>query len=296
MFYSKKEGKIITTRLLVLLAGLPSSGKSTLAEAILAHLPLCLPPPHPSIIIVDPDCLRGKEHKPLQFRPENEPGIKQKLLENTTKYLQAGYIVIVDDLNYYQSMRHDLLRLAVELDVPYCIIFVNTPLEVCLTWNEKRGFKIPNELIEKIARKFDYFGRYAWDQPDFVVDLSSSNFSLDVFLKQLCEFLEKNTQRRPYFQSKGADLTIQPPSIKHSLDVQSRKIISEFFKDRELLILQKEIAKHRKELLGKNPANLEETQQILREFRKFLELLAYKNSDQAKNDPKKFNSANPSRQ
>ncbi|OLS14675.1 MAG: L-seryl-tRNA(Sec) kinase [Promethearchaeota archaeon CR_4] len=283
------------TGLLLLLAGLPSSGKSTLAGAIQAHLPSCLPQRYPNIKIVDPDCFRGNEHKLLPFRPEDEPKIKKRLIEITIEYLKAGYAVIVDDLNYYQSMRHDLLRLALELDVPYSTIFVNTPIEVCLTWNEKRGRKIPNELIEKIAQKFDYFGRYAWDQPDFAVNFVSSNFTLDAFLKQLCEFLEKHTQRRPYFQSRDASLTIQPPSIKNFLDVRSRKIISDFIMDRDLKIQQKEIKQLRKELLRKSPANLEEVQQILDEFQGSLELLTNKKSDPAKSNQKKFNSTNPSR-
>ncbi len=266
-------------RFLVILAGLPSSGKTTIAQAMKTHFPADLPAPCPAITIIDPDRFRGEKGEQLEFHPEDEPKIKQKVIEEAARQLQAGLITIIDDLNYYQSMRHDLLQLALLNNVPFLLIFVNTPLETCLRWNERRGMKIPNKLIEKIAHKFDYFERYAWDQPDFTIDPSYPDFDLQAFIRQLSEFLKDHISRRPQLLSKSRIRSTQPPSTKELLDIRSRKIISEFNQNRMLLGQQQEITKLRKALLRKNPANLEEVEQFLEEFRNVLKSHALKNED-----------------
>ncbi len=256
---------------LVILAGLPSSGKSTIAQAMQTYFPTCLQPPCPAITIIDPDRFRGENATHLQFHPEDEPQIKQKVMEETARELRAGHITIVDDLNYYQSMRHDLLQLVLETNVPYLVIFVNTPLEVCKTWNKIRGSKIPDDVIDKVALKFDYFERYAWDRPDFTIDPSSVKYSQPEFLQKSCAFLQKNLQRRPPLQVARQVKLTQSPSIRQLLDVRSRKILSEFLAEKTQQSKQEEFLKIRRNLLKKNPSNLEETEQILREFRKILE-------------------------
>ncbi len=232
----------------------------------------CLAPPVPIIKIIDPDRFRGEEGEHLQFHLEDEPKIKQTLMEEATRELHAGHITIIDDLNYYQSMRHDLLQLSLKEDVPYIIIFVNTPLDTCKAWNKKRRSKIPDEVIEKIALKFDYFERYAWDQPDFIINPSSADFSQSEFLAKLCGFLKNNLQRRPQLQVINTTKVTQPASIKQLLDVRSRKILSEFLAEKTQHPKQKELLKIRRDLLRKNPGNLEETEQLLQDFHKILEI------------------------
>ncbi len=283
------------TGLLVILVGLPSSGKSTLAQALKAYLPSCSSSTCPDIQIIDPDVFRGEKQDQLPFRSEDEPQIKEQVLRVLAQSLGAGQVTIIDDLNYYQSMRHDLLQIALNANVPYLIVFVNTPLEVCKVWNKQRGSKIPEDVISKIALKFDYFERYAWDRPDFTINPSSPTFSKSEFLQQLCGFLEKNTHRRPQLSAAARIKTAQPPSIKQLLDVRSRRILSEFLAKNAFYPQQKEYAKFRRDLLRKNPANLEETEQILQEFRKVLETYVLRNGNQAKLNPKKFNAVKASR-
>lgn len=259
---------------LVILAGLPSSGKSTIAQAMKAHFPTCLALTCPAITIIDPDRFRGEKGEQLQFHPEEEPLIKQKVMEEAVQQLRAGHIAIIDDLNYYQSMRHDLLQIALKEDVPYLIIFVNTPIETCKAWNKKRGLKIPDEIIEKIALKFDYFERYTWDRPDFIINPASTDYSPQKFLQELCDFLKNNIERRPQTQVMNNKKVTQPASIKQLLDVRSRKILSEFLAEKTLQSTQKEFLKIRRDFIRKNPVNLEEIEQLLQEFRKILEIKA----------------------
>ncbi len=260
--------------LLVILAGLPSSGKSTIAQALKNFFPSCLPNTSPKIVIIDPDQFRGEDRGQMLFRPEEEPLVKKQLIESVTRNLRAGQIAIVDDLNYYQSMRHDLLHEALQANVAYLVIFINTPVEICKVWNKKRGSKIPDEVIDKISLKFDYFERYAWDQPDFNINPSATDFSQSQFLDRVCGFLKKNIQRRPRLQGAGHIKIIQPNSTHQMLDVRSRKMLSEFLGEKFQHSRKKEFLEIRRDLLKKNPVNLEETEQLLQKFRKTLEIKA----------------------
>ena len=108
----------------------------------------------------------------------------------------------MDDLNYYQSMRHDLLQIAIQFNARSIFIYVNTPLETCLEWNATRDTKVPPEIIEKIAGKFDEFTRYAWDRPDFTANPSSPDFSEPAFLEDLCAFISQNTVPKHFVPSR----------------------------------------------------------------------------------------------
>ncbi len=129
-----------------------------------------------------------------------------------------------------------------------------------------------DEVIEKIALKFDYFERYAWDQPDFIINPSSTDFSQSEFLTKLCGFLKNQLHRRPQLHVINTTKVAQPASIKQLLDVRSRKILSEFLAEKTQHPKQKELLKIRRDLLRKNPGNLEETEQLLQDFHKILEI------------------------
>ncbi len=182
---------------LICLAGLPASGKTTFAKILKSSIEKRKKNLH--VRIIDPDKIRNSITSNL-FDYEKEPIVRKENLKEIKNELGKGDIVISDDLNYYSSMRHDLKNIADTLNIDFFIIHINTPLEICLKWNEKRGEPIPNKIITRIHEKFDNFNRYRWDIPDAVFDLSqiteSSPIIEDFIENVLIKGIRKNSTHK----------------------------------------------------------------------------------------------------
>ncbi len=158
---------------LVILCGLPSSGKSWFARALADYLISHIQ--HHSIHILDIDKIRfelfGEE-----FLPENESFVRETAIMQAHEYLQSKSVTIIDDVNYYNSMRQDFKQIAEELNQQFIIFYISTPFEICLEWNKNRKNRIKESIILNIAEKFDVPGmKYLWDTPFDNIDLSKED-------------------------------------------------------------------------------------------------------------------------
>jgi O-phosphoseryl-tRNA(Sec) kinase len=219
--------------IIIMLVGLPASGKSNFAtfliEQFQANNQICS--------IVDTDKIReslfGRD-----FIPENESQVLDQKKFQITKGVKHNQFLIIDDLHYYTSMRHEIHEIATELNVPLLHIYFKTPLNRCLEWNEKRGFYIPNELIEKIDQKFDLPGKkYNWDKPDIIYN-PIVDIPIDVFNKILDVIKKKNQIK----QTAGIDRLNKMNSVFKSnksspnlpdlpsLEIKTRNIIGQIVK------------------------------------------------------------------
>lgn len=160
---------------LIVLSGLPASGKSSLARNLAQALSRAV---NSSTIIIDVDETRVKLYlrKAItkKFDPMVEQEVRNESIHDARMHLDHGSWVIHDDMNYFRSMRHELAGIAMEAGAPYAIVHVSTPKRTCLKWNEKRDFPIPNVVIKQVSRKFDPLGSrgYKWDAPMMTVDPS----------------------------------------------------------------------------------------------------------------------------
>jgi len=206
------------------------------------------------ISIIDPDLIRSIIiENGVEFDYTVEPIIRKENLENIRKNLEQKKIVISDDLNYYRSMRHDLKLITDSLDIPFFIVYLNTPLKICLEWNKKRGSIIPDEVIYKIQEKIDKFDRYNWDFPIYSVDLSISK-NLDEVSDEILNIIEINLNlledsfQRLKLEKVGEKLE----NKKTELDALTRKMVSEILKEQRIQFNGKEISNFRKQFINKN--------------------------------------------
>ncbi len=216
---SLAEGAIIhptqPRKFLVILCGLPSSGKTTLATRL-----ALLMESHgiPTAVIGSDNFRRMMPIYQERFPPDREPLIRRGTLHTTAFFLGRGVSVVSDDTNYYSSMRHELVELAKRAGAIYAIVSIETPLEIALKWNEERGLSIPQSVIASINEKFEKPGsKYKWDRSLASFDLSRTpaDKAAEEVLKLL--FSLKHEEKK----------AVPSSSMGDEIDRATRKIVSE---------------------------------------------------------------------
>ena len=255
---------MIEHQFLLILAGLPASGKSNFARDMKKALKSTAP--DFKVKIVDPDNIR-KEISSQSFNHEAEHLVRANNLKLIKDALTQEHIVISDDLNYYTSMRHDIKKIAEEFHIPFFIIYISTPIETCLKWNNERGTPIPNEVIHRINEKFDTFNKYNWDKPLASCDFSINNvhetiFSIISQIKKKLEDLDKRTIPNQKMESKQGS--------REMLEIITRRIVGNFLNNRDFQNLKSRIINLRKIYVRKKRGDINSEDEISRDFIDFL--------------------------
>ncbi|XES77072.1 MAG: selenocysteine-specific translation elongation factor [Candidatus Bathyarchaeia archaeon] len=183
---------------LLILCGLPASGKTTISKTVAS----VLEDKHGvSTMVVSSDDFRDMlSYSSNGFKPERETSVKTLYEKAIATGLEQGFLVISDDLNYYKSMRSDLRHIAKRLDSDYDLIFVDTPVEQALKWNQNRESPLPQALIEELNQKLDPpKGDYKWDTPLVTVDPSkqSSEEIANLIVAAVLKRLENPKRSKP---------------------------------------------------------------------------------------------------
>jgi selenocysteine-specific elongation factor len=183
---------------LLILCGLPASGKTTISKNVAS----LLEDKHGiSTMVISSDDFRSMfSFSSKGFKPERETSVKTLYERAIATGLENGFLVISDDLNYYKSMRSDLRHIAKRSGSDYDIVFVDTPVEYAVKWNQERGSPIPSSLIEEINEKFDPpKGDYKWDTPLVVVDPSKQSHGeiADIIVSAVLKRLENPIRSKP---------------------------------------------------------------------------------------------------
>ncbi len=252
---------------LICLVGLPASGKTTFAKKFKKFIEQKRD--HFTIKIIDPDKIRSAL-TPDEFDFQQEQLVRKYNLDEIEKGLKEGFIVISDDLNYYSSMRHDLKLITEGLNLNFFIIHISTPLEICLKWNEKRGKILPDNVIKKIARKFDNFDKYKWDYPIASINLSEVKSFNEIF-ENLLNKLTHDRENLYGREKEGGKLAQSSDLYNEMLDKITRTIVGEILKNSEFSPLKNQILKYRKLYVKTNRNKSLDKTLISRTFKEYLE-------------------------
>ncbi len=222
------------TQFLLVLCGIPASGKTTLAEQLVKAL-------HPDydVELVSTDDWRDAAYY-SEFKPENERMVRAKALQRTRELLSGGQSVVHDDSNYYASMRHELYSLATEQGYAFGVIHVSTPVNVALNWNLQRNQPVPTEVVQQISERFDIPGsKYSWDRPILTLDMSTIESEEPV--REIKLMIPKLT---PIVSDIGSS-----PGTSEKYDKYTRDIVCVFLERRPALQNDPEVSRIRKDVL-----------------------------------------------
>ncbi|MFW9949512.1 MAG: AAA family ATPase [Candidatus Thorarchaeota archaeon] len=250
---------------LLILIGLPASGKSTFAQLFKE---IVESEGVKQVIVIDPDKIRKKLY-PEDFNYQKENEVRERNITQIRTALKNNFIVVSDDLNYYTSMRHDLKKVAEECNKNYFIVHISTPLKICLDWNEKRGKLIPNDVIININNKFDLFKNYSWDFPLLTLDLSKVS-DLEFEIRLLLKKIEKrliSSQTKFEKKEKFQDFDSE---YNKKLDKETRKIVGQILKNNLYHPKKENIIKLRREFIKTYINTKLNSSEISDQFIKFL--------------------------
>ena len=149
--------------MLIILVGLPSVGKSTFSKKLSKELYFN----GIDNIVLGTDVIR-------ECFPVWDSKYEKYIVDTTYQLIDNAlkeFYVIVDDTNYYNSKRRDLINIANKNNKNYVIIYLTAPINVLIERNRDRGEKVPKDLIIDMSNKFDEPGKkYSWDKPDIVIN------------------------------------------------------------------------------------------------------------------------------
>jgi predicted kinase len=129
----------------VMLIGVPGSGKSHLAEKILSR--------HPhSAEIISPDLIRQILYGNAAIQGEWSE-VWQEVQNAFASAARRQKTVIYDATNYQRAYRQDMINLGRRCGFRRVTgIWLNVPLWICLSRNESRSRQVPEEIIIEMYR------------------------------------------------------------------------------------------------------------------------------------------------
>ncbi|MGY5854448.1 MAG: AAA family ATPase [Candidatus Thorarchaeota archaeon] len=220
---------------LLVLCGLPASGKTTLAIELKNQAA-----PEIEIEIVSTDKWRDDAYY-ADFRPENEKNVRERALRKTEVLLATGKNVVHDDTNYYASMRHELYDIARMKRCVFAVVHVETPLQTALDWNLTRKPVIPEHVITGISERLDTPGsKYRWDRP-----IASVNLSKDEVWMVAGQILEIIPELKPL----SLDKPYTGETIEDLRDRVTRQVVSRFLWENPFHRTDPEVHRLRKSVL-----------------------------------------------
>jgi O-phosphoseryl-tRNA(Sec) kinase len=250
--------------MLIILTGLPSAGKSTFSK----NLAKILSRYNIDVIVLGSDLIR--ESFPI-WKETYEEFIRKAsygLIDSALKH----YWVIVDDTNYYNSKRRDLINIAKKNRKHYVIIYLKAPLELLLKRNIERGAKIPNEVIINMFNKFDSpGGKYSWDKPDITID-TTKDIDYNTIVNKIINKIKEPFKNIEDVENKEIS---KKENILNEIDKITRRIMGEYIRNNKLDKNEiKKISELRRNYLKevKNKIDMDNynIKNIEKEFRKLL--------------------------
>ncbi|XP_051898551.1 protein KTI12 homolog [Pristis pectinata] len=153
---------------LVLLCGLPCSGKSRRAAELSEYLREVAG----RKVVEVGDRSLGVERNEVYADSRKEKELRGALKAEVERKINKEDVVIVDSLNYIKGYRYELFCLIKHAQTPHCLIHCETAADVCSSWNQSRELEkqYSQEIFDALVMRFEApDSRNRWDSPLFTI-------------------------------------------------------------------------------------------------------------------------------
>jgi tRNA uridine 5-carbamoylmethylation protein Kti12 len=247
----------------VLLCGLPASGKSSLASKLkdqienLAHI---------EYDVLEQQLLAASSNDSEEWKREAWNQARLLALQELETHLGTAEIVcILDDNFHLRGMRKQIHRLLLGYDdVHFGILWMCTPVEICIERNQTRPDKVPEEVIQKLNATME-LPRVAWEVNWLKVSVETPVDNIVKFITECPPIIELEEERDPELIEADRLQTLQNQRI--ILDQRLRTWVGQVAK------FDKKLAKNanaaRKEVLARlklNDESIHDDQTLLASF------------------------------
>jgi tRNA uridine 5-carbamoylmethylation protein Kti12 len=224
-----------TQHCLILMCGLPATGKSTLCQQLVQQHRINN---NTKYICFDELCTI--EFDAQEWKQKQSQMYQQT--ETTLLSAEQNTLVLVDDNFYYDSMRHLYYVLARKLEMSLGYIFITAPLETCLNRNKERtgNSRVPDHVIHQMHDKFEY-SVTPLTIHTLTIDNNDDACQKDILDKmeqfiQMCwnNPLIDNVKQLKEKQQKSRSAN---KKLVHQVDIALRKILSHYITEK-LMVLE----------------------------------------------------------
>ena len=126
--------------MLLILCGIPGSGKTTYARKLAEETGAIL------------YCY---DELPDAFSPSRQQAVRESMWTAIVEDLRCGQDVICDDLHITMEKRKKILQMVSGINCKKKLIVVDTPLQICLQRNSERERRLPDVAIRFYMKKFE---------------------------------------------------------------------------------------------------------------------------------------------
>ena len=184
--------KLLNKQSILMLKGLPASGKSTLAKSIVDN-------GKGKIVRINKDDLRAMVHNSKHSKAREKLIIEARdTLINL--FISQGKSVIIDDTNFNPIHKENLSSIANEYELDFIEYFVDTPIRECLRRNALRDNPVPDYVIAKMYFKYI-------DNKDKYKDYDTFYSNRNCYIVDIDGTLAIHDGRDPYaFDDLGSDI------------------------------------------------------------------------------------------
>lgn len=200
---------------LVLLCGIPCSGKTRRAEALAEYLESHQKP----VQLLSDDFTGGRDGCYADSKCEKIG--RARLKSEVERDLNEDNVVILDSLNYIKGYRYELYCVSKYLHTPHCVVVCETPEEMAREWNLARepSQRYSPDVFDALVMRFEApDSRNRWDQPSFIIspdDPLPGQLISDALFHRQAPPPNKSTQSHPLFET----------SFLHKLDRLTQDVV-----------------------------------------------------------------------
>ena len=206
-----------------LVCGIPGSGKTSFSNSL--HTVLMRECGSSYLLSFDDVEVPREEWNSNSFKESRNRGLE--MLSRFLDGVEVPRSIVVDDIMYLSSMRHDVYKLCRDRLVPLVVVHLDVSLKECLASNRERPVErqVDEEVIERIYRSFE--------RPK---------------ISSICDRLHYTVEGRP------SDLEARAIEVVHSTKAGIRERKEQLIRDKEQALAHQAAAKEAADVPESNGA------------------------------------------